>query len=509
MKNSLRYFIITACIALLPFMGTAQTMFSRDYDSPGEACNHATHVQTPDGGMVFLAQMFALSGPSQTAIVFRTDDVGNLQWELHIPVQSNVQDLSNIVQSPDSSYFFASYEFAGVFSIFLIDASGTLIFDNTVNIPVGYLNMAAPVVLARNDGTFLLTGTFYDIATDEYIWLMLSIDHTGNLIWSREFNRNLGKLFHHDLDTFSNGDIVLLGEWIDTTTFSMGPALCRITSTGTLLWSKAYFEAGTTLMPKKVCVMPGDFVFVAGYTHNMSSGNIETFVCRFTAQGNEIWTLRYGGRDLFTRDILDHGHRLMLTGESQYNGYLTEIDSSGIVTWAKMYLNNWPWDIEQSTTCGYTIAASAQSNGLRVYSADFNGNSCIDSAFDITKTPLTIYTIIIGNDSIIPITLTPANFPPAINPIAVTTNCFSIGIEEQFVSSFTNIYPNPTSSTVTIISEQLVENIEVVDLFGRVVNSQVAGSKEFYLNVSGLALGCYTIRIIHENNIESRRLIIE
>jgi hypothetical protein len=61
-------------------------------------------------------------------------------------------------------------------------------------------------------------------------------------------------------------------------------------------------------------------------------------------------------------------------------------------------------------------------------------------------------------------------------------------------SSF-SIFPNPTSNSITISSEEGFNSLEVVDLFGRIVHSQMSHRNSITLDVSYFSNGIYFIRI--------------
>lgn len=507
----MRSILFTFLVILLTVceQADAQPMFNRDYNSPGQACAWATHVQTQDGGMALLAHMFDISGPTQAAVVYRTDAIGNLQWETHISLSAGIQSLSNLVRSPDSSYFFVSNEYGPGYNAYLVNASGSVVFANAITVPAPWFNLATPVCFARNDGTFLVATTLYDQSSSRYAWTVMNIDHTGNIIWSKIYNESQIKTYHHDIDTTANGDIVLLAESKDTSAVVFGPCLLRIAPNGILLWSKSWFSATVSMMPQQLSVMPGDFIFVSSYTTHPTTGYFETCISRFTGQGNELWTLKYGGPKLYPHDLIANGDHLLVLGESVYDGFLIEMDSSGIVLWGKNYDGNSSSNIAHSGICGYTITSSAPVTGMRVFSAGLNGSACVDSTIDLTKTPVNVVQTVFGNDTVLNCTVSQAVFSVLNNPSLVTTNCFQSGIEESEIAPTVFLYPNPASGSVTISCDAPVKYIEIYNLTGQLVQQKVNLMHETIFDVSGLAEGVYHLQIETENRIESRRLIIQ
>jgi len=84
---------------------------------------------------------------------------------------------------------------------------------------------------------------------------------------------------------------------------------------------------------------------------------------------------------------------------------------------------------------------------------------------------------------------------------------FDYSIEVPKGKSEFFIYPNPTSSHITISSEKDFHTLEIMDLLGRVVYTQVNNGNNTTLNVSGYGNGIYFIRITTENGLEIKKFV--
>ena len=69
------------------------------------------------------------------------------------------------------------------------------------------------------------------------------------------------------------------------------------------------------------------------------------------------------------------------------------------------------------------------------------------------------------------------------------------------------IYPNPTSNIITIYSESDFHTIEIVDLFGRVLHSQINSENNITIDVSKFCSGIYFIRIISNNSASVQKFV--
>ena len=73
---------------------------------------------------------------------------------------------------------------------------------------------------------------------------------------------------------------------------------------------------------------------------------------------------------------------------------------------------------------------------------------------------------------------------------------FTIGIEDIMVNNLeAEIYPNPASNLLNVISENANELITISDLSGKIVHSEKASEKQTSINVSQLSAGMYIVRV--------------
>ena len=79
-------------------------------------------------------------------------------------------------------------------------------------------------------------------------------------------------------------------------------------------------------------------------------------------------------------------------------------------------------------------------------------------------------------------------------------------IAEQNGKSTFSIYPNPSSSHITISSEKHFHIIEIIDLLGRTVHSQHNNGNNT-INVSGFRNGIYFVCIMTENGAEVQKFV--
>jgi len=70
------------------------------------------------------------------------------------------------------------------------------------------------------------------------------------------------------------------------------------------------------------------------------------------------------------------------------------------------------------------------------------------------------------------------------------------------------IFPNPTSSFLTIKSNNLISPISIYDITGKLVLQNTGNSKEIILDISNLNSGLYFIKSNSQNYSIIRRFIV-
>ncbi len=92
-----------------------------------------------------------------------------------------------------------------------------------------------------------------------------------------------------------------------------------------------------------------------------------------------------------------------------------------------------------------------------------------------------------------------------------TTHLWEEGISETPLNNF-KLYPNPAKDYVTISAEQNAVGglLQLRDITGRVISTQVLNSKQFILNTSTLAAGVYVVTLQQKDGaIGLKRLVIK
>jgi hypothetical protein len=124
------------------------------------------------------------------------------------------------------------------------------------------------------------------------------------------------------------------------------------------------------------------------------------------------------------------------------------------------------------------------------------------------------------NNNFAPIGIASPSFTPVVNgsyavvltigSCSITTPCFvvsGLGFEENDLALF-QVYPNPAQGSVTV-NTSVDGSIDIIDMSGKIVKSGSLNQGANVLEIQGLASGTYTIRMISQDGVYTRRLVVQ
>ena len=97
------------------------------------------------------------------------------------------------------------------------------------------------------------------------------------------------------------------------------------------------------------------------------------------------------------------------------------------------------------------------------------------------------------------------NYPMIGNNIQEISIIDTSALEDHVASC--QLYPNPFSSTLGITTEKTVKNILIYDVFGRLVKEQPASGTQIDLDLSGISLGVYMLRLDYGDSMSTHRIV--
>lgn len=489
----------------------AQAPFKQSYDVVGDAFTKAYHTNTLDGGMILITRSTnPFVTPTKWFTLFKTFPNGDLQWSRRFKQPGNC-GLSNIVQLPDSSYFFCFVElnYPEKYYITKLDPSGNLIYCRSLTPPPNFIVAFDPQCISKGDGNVYVASDLHNQSNSMFGWHLFEIDGAGNVVFSTCYNGGTLKCLERSFSLCANGDLLMTGYQRDSLAMHYGPVITRVDSAGNLLWSKLYLNSTTDIAGLSVFEMTNRHI-VATATHT-TPGN-ETVRIETDSAGNLLRSREYGHALYGLTPVTTHpaeNQSMLIFGTTGGGAYCMKLDSVGNVLYTQRYTSMVPQRINLYYG-GYSFSGVDYStNHAVIFTADTTLLSCTDDTMHIDTAGIGFQTISISSSYSIQLMDTAFPLVDTLWAGVNTKDCGTIGVEETESLAATTFYPNPVSDVVTIRSSQHMRSIELLDISGRIILYQTVESNEVQLNITSVPRGCYIIHVVHEDTVESQRLIIE
>ncbi len=200
--------------------------------------------------------------------------------------------------------------------------------------------------LKTADGGLLLAGTAGGSNSFGQGRITLTkTDANGNVVWDKNYGGNVAEYVSAVLEN-PDGSFTLVGTTFSGNSQPYGDALMmKVSSTGTILWSKVYFGAQAEYASNILRLANGDYVF-CGITRSYTGTGDDAYIVRTDSLGNPLWgsvISDIGNNDALSMTLADDGS-LMVFGSAD-DGIplmcLCKIELTGGTTlWAKKYSNS-------------------------------------------------------------------------------------------------------------------------------------------------------------------------
>jgi hypothetical protein len=349
------------------------------------------------------------------------------------------------------------------------------------------------------------------------------LDMNGNFVWAKQFGGSSGSTVVNSIALDVSGNILTTGYLQNVTDFDPGPASYTLTSTGgydifvskldaggDFVWAKSM---GGTIddMGEGIDVDVSGNVYTAGHFYgtvdfdpgaavasfSAPTGD-NTFILKLDATGNYVWNKQLTASSGFVNNAndvaVDASGNVFTTGyfggigdfdpsptssytlssPSAYNSFISKLDGSGNFVWAcTMYSSN------GSEAHAIAVASgSVYTTGWFTLTADFDPSA---SVFSLTAA---------GSEEIF---------------ILKMSDALILNLTETIVGFNAIVYPNPTTSAISIETGETIETIFVRNLLGETVMEETKKS----FSVEQLPAGIYILQIKTAKGMGTVRFVKE
>ena len=351
-------------------------------------------------------------------LAFNVQSVASLEppateWSHTYGGTSN-EDAYCMIQANDGGYALAgpSSSFVlGFTNVWLVktDADGNQLWSVTYE-ETAYC--VASSLVETVDGGYALAGYIQPFDTDLRSFYLIRTDASGNMLWKKTYGGGSQRVANSLVQTTDGGYALAGYTWYPGTNV-YEVFVVKTDADGNQLWNKTYVvETGYSVAFSVVQTSDGGYA-LGGHTGSSPGpeGNLDGFLIKTDADGNQLWTRTYGGtgddREFEMVRTSDGGYALAgrtnSFGVGDYDSYLIKTDANGAMQWNKTYGgtdSEWAHSVVQTSDGGYALAGYTDSFGtgsqdfwLVRTDADGNmlwnktcGGTGIDRAYSIVQT---------------------------------------------------------------------------------------------------------------------------
>lgn len=467
--------------------------------------------QTSDGGFIAAGNTSSIDGDvfgnhgvtTADIWIVKYDLSGNIQWQkLYGGTATEVAN--SIELTTDGGYIVAGFAISddgdvtgndGGLDLWVVkmDSAGTMEWQKTYG---GHGGEYGECIRQTTDGGYIIASTTTSSDGDvtgfhgQYDFWIIKISAAGDLIWQKALGGS-------DDDQAKSVIEMADGSFMATGWTSSGDGdvtdmkgcydgwLVKLSSTGELLWQQTF---GGSICDNGLSIAKtsdGGFI-VAGSTSSPTQGYHgyqDFWLIKFTATGYEQWQRAYGGMGLdeanSVQQTIDGGYILagftyssdgdVVVNHGTGDGWIVKTNSQGIMQWQKPVGGTDPEElfcIEQSTDGGFIVAGMSQSD---------NGD------LNVNKGYYDYWVLKLFQDPFLSLTGQPLKNA--------------------------GVYPNPADKSFQIVlpDNEMLENLILTDLTGKIVFEQKGDSK--VVNIENLAPGIYIVRAISGNSIYQSKVM--
>lgn len=446
-----------------------------------------------------------------------------------------------------------------------INNFGNVVWDKTIggSNPNFYENDVFTCLKATLDGGYLVAGvsnspisadkTINSFNNSDDFWL-LKLNELGVIQWQRVFGGNLVDVPTNILNTSDGGSIIIgysdsniSGNKTENSKGLIDVWILKLDNLGNILWQKTI---GGENLDSAECVVEtsdGGYLIGANSLSNISGDKTENskglrdmWIIKIDSIGNILWQKTIGGNDTdYILNIIPKSNNFILVGSSKSNisgdktensrggfdCWIMEIDSTGIIIWQKTIGGNNDDTfgyIINSNDGNYILSGSSSSNisgektenskggfdawimkinptGNIIWQKTIGGNN-LDGLFAISQEVDNSFLLTGVSNSTISGDITE-------NPIGgldywiLKLEPESLSINENNSLSSVQIYPNPTTNSITVNfgAFQETASVSIINVVGQLISRQTfsqISEQQLQINEPN---GIYFLEIENEN----------
>ncbi len=349
-------FLVFSIIFFTPVSATEDSpeLWSKTYGGDGKDASTCL-VQTSDGGYALAGFTYSSGNGDSNALLVKTDEYGNMEWNKTIGGQDNYSAAS-LIQASDGGFAFvgtnSSYHEGYVpigtipegawSSVWLVktDEYGNIEWNRTFEPETGFHYGSS--LVQTSDGGYALAGHSISFQEEDSDLLLIKTDSYGIMQWSKSYGGSAGESDPQGLIQTLDGGFVLVCKNFQYGSWYVDAWFIKTDDSGNLEWDNIFGGAGMDYPTSLVQLLDGSFVF-AGCTDSYGNGGYDFWLIKTDNHGNMKWNHTFGTQNMDTNpslvQTLDGG--FALAGYTHYDSFadflLIRTDNLGNMLWNQSY----------------------------------------------------------------------------------------------------------------------------------------------------------------------------
>ncbi|MCK5467694.1 MAG: LamG domain-containing protein, partial [Cyclobacteriaceae bacterium] len=249
---------------------------------------------TSDGGYMLVGSTSSFTS-DQDMYIIKLDSTGSLAWSKVYHSPGFLDRLNGVQQTVDGDYYLSGYMEGGFgfvdHVIMKVNEVGNIIWAKHFG---GVEADELREITIAADGGALVSGYNASHGAGAKDVQAIKFSSNGDVDWARTY----GKVWEDFTATnilISDGNYLLVGATDVSGSYSIRPLLIKIDSTGTIIWSKVYSGFSEDWTRFAIETNGGGFL-IAGDTRSYGlGGSQDIYLIKTDAAGEIIWAKAYGG----------------------------------------------------------------------------------------------------------------------------------------------------------------------------------------------------------------------
>jgi hypothetical protein len=414
--------------------------------------------QTSDGGFI-ITGFTNDSLANYDAYLVKTDSLGDTLWTKTFG-GANYDNGYSVIQTNDGGFIMAgTADGIGIgYSDFLLVKLDSIGNTEWLKLFGGIYQEVCHSVQQTSDGGYIMAGTATGFGAGNQDIYVVKTDTSGDVLWSKTFgggSNDLGECIRQTTD----GGYIICGTAASFDTSNYSLYLIRTDANGDSLWTKIIKDGINSFNGINVQqTTDGGFVITGNYYYYMPT-NYNIYLTKIDSSGNLLWFRKFGGNiseiAYCVQQTMDGG--FVITGGtysgSQADGFLIKTDTSGNLTWNKTYGGgNYDafYSMQQTSDNGYILSGFTENfgNGSRniyLVKTDSSGNSGCNQANPVMPSgSMNVFDLDTPSVITSPTTLVASPSVSIGTRGTIYTPCLSLSISNvNHIHRELSVYPNP------------------------------------------------------------------